>query len=55
MVGRWDVPNLELLGDVCCGTKFGLATLMVLNLFFKIERSWRSEERCTAVLFGTVW
>ena len=50
----WDVPYLELLWYVCYGGKFGLATLMVSHQFFKIQRSWRFEERCTAVLFGVV-
>ena len=37
------------LGYAC----YGLATLMVSDQFFKIKGSWRFEERCTAVLFGT--
>ena len=49
----WDVPNLELPGYVCFGSKFWLATLLVSEQFCKIRRSWRFEERCTAVLFGT--
>ena len=36
------------------GCKFGLTTLVVSDRFCKIQRSWRSEESCTAVLFGTV-
>ena len=52
----WDVPNLQLLGYVCYGCKFGLATLLVSDQFFKIRRSWRSEERWAAVLFTkTLW
>ena len=50
-----NVPKLKLPGYVCYGSKSGLATLMVSDWFFKIERSWRSEERCTAVLFGDVF
>ena len=53
----WDVLNLKLLGYVCYGSNFGLATLMVCGsvfFFFKIKRSWRFEERCTAVPFGAV-
>ena len=49
----WDVPNLELPGYVCCGGKFGFATLLVSGQYCTIKRSWRLEERCTAVLFGT--
>ena len=32
-----------------------LATLVVSDQIFKIKRSWRFEERCTAVLFGAVF
>ena len=41
----WDVPNLELPGCVCYGSKFGLATSLVSDQFRKIKRSWRFEER----------
>ena len=37
------------------GTKFGLNTLVVSDLFCKIQRSWRFEERCTAVLCGSAF
>ena len=47
--------KLELPGYVCYGSKFGLATLMVSEQFFKIKKSWRFKERCTAVLFGAVF
>ena len=40
----WNVPELQLLGCVCYGGKFGLATLVVVDQFFQIKRSWRSEE-----------
>ena len=50
----WDVPNPKLHGYACFGSQFGLATLVVSDRFFKIERSWRTEERCTALLFGSV-
>ena len=40
---------------MCYGSKFGLVTLVVSDQFFKIKRSWRFEERCTAVLFGAVF
>ena len=39
---------------MCDGSKFELATLVVSDQFFKIERSWRLEERFSAVLFGAV-
>ena len=49
------MPKLELPGYVCFRSIF-LATLVVSDLFFKIEkRSCRFEERCTAVLFGVVF
>ena len=47
----WDVLNLNLRGNVCCGSKFGFATLTVSDQFCNIKRSWRLEERCIAVLF----
>ena len=37
----WDVSNLEFLGYVCCGSKFGLVTLLVSDQFFKITRSFK--------------
>ena len=49
----WDVPNLELKGFVCYGDKHGHPTLLVLEQFCTMKRSWESEERCTAILFGT--
>ena len=49
----WEVPNLELPGFVCYGSKFGFATLLVSEQFCTVKRSWKSEERCTAILFGT--
>ena len=39
---------------MCSGSNFGLVTLVVSDQFFKIRRSRRFEERCTAVLFGAV-
>ena len=49
----WDMPNLELPGYVCHGSKSGFATLLVSEQFGTITRSWKFEERCTAILFGT--
>ena len=49
----WDVPDLTLLGYVCYGSKFGFATLSVSDQCCTIRRSWKFEERCTAILFGT--
>ena len=49
----WNVPNLELPGCVGCGSKLGFATLLVSKQFCTVKRSWKSEERCTAILFGT--
>ena len=49
----WEVPDLELEGFVCYGNEHGYATLLVPEQFCTIKRSWKSEERCTASLFGT--
>ena len=49
----WDVLELALPGCVCYGSKSGFATLLVSKQFCTIRRSWRHEERCTAILFGT--
>ena len=49
----WDVPNLTLPGYVCYGGKSGFETLLVSKQFFTIKRSWRHEERFTAILFGS--
>ena len=49
------MPELKLPRYVCYGSKFGLATLVVSDPIFKIKRSWRFEERCTAVFFGAVF
>ena len=49
----WDVPNLELSGFVCYGSIPGFATLLDSEQFCTVKRSWKSEERCTAILFGT--
>ena len=48
-----DVPNVELTGYVCYGSKSGFATLLVSDQFCTIKRSWNFEERCAAILFGT--
>ena len=47
-------PELELPGYVCYGSNSGLATLILSDLFFTIERSWKFEERWTAFLFKSV-
>ena len=44
---------MKLKGFVCCGDTHGYATLLVPEQFCTIKRSWESEERCTAILFGT--
>ena len=49
----WDFPNLELPGYVCDGCRCGFATLLVSERFCTLERSWKFEERCTTILFGT--
>ena len=47
------MPNLELPEYVCNGRKSGFTTLLVPKEFCTNKRSWKSEERCTAILFGT--
>ena len=44
-------PNLELKG-LCYGNTNGYASLLVSDKFSTIKRSWETEERCTAILFG---
>ena len=38
---------------MCFGNKNGYASLLVSDKFSTIKRSWETEERCTAILFGT--
>ena len=49
----WDVPNLELSGYVSYGSKSGFATMLVPKQVCTIKRSWKFEEKCTAIVFGT--
>ena len=51
----WDVQNLSP-HRVCplSGSKPRPTTLVVPDRFGKTQRSWRSEERCIVVLFGSV-
>ena len=49
----WDVPNLELPGNVGYGSTSGFATLLVSEQLCTNMRSWKFEERCAAILFGT--
>ena len=48
-----DIPNLELKGFMCYGNKYGYASLLVSDKFSTIKRSRETEERCTAIPFGT--
>ena len=45
--------NMELSGYVCYGSKTGFATLLVPKQLCTIKRTWKFEERCAAILFGT--
>ena len=49
----WDDPSLELPKYVCYGSKFGLAMLLVSELFCTTRISWKFEERCKVIIFGT--
>ena len=44
---------MELKGFVCYGNKHDNATLLVSEQLCTIKRSLESDERCTAILFGT--
>ena len=48
-----DTFNLELKGWMSEGNKDGNASLLVSDKFSSIKTSWETEERCTAILFGT--
>ena len=45
---------LSLSVFVFYGCRFGSTTLPVSDQICNVQKSWRSEERCTAVLFGSV-
>ena len=47
------MPNLKVLGYVCYGSHFGPPPWLFQIVFQK--KNWRSEERCAAVLFGSVF
>ena len=47
------MPNLELPGNVCHDSKPDFTKLLVSTQFCTNERSWKFEERCTAIIFGT--
>ena len=38
---------------MCYGNKNGYASLLVSDKFSTIKRSWETDERCKAILFGT--
>ena len=48
----WDAEELHVLGFAVYGDEFGLTTLFVSDRLCHVQRTWRSEERCAAVLFG---
>ena len=50
---RGTLPIWSLKGLCVTVTKMRLASLLVSDKFSTIKRSWVTEERCTAILFGT--
>ena len=51
----WDMRSMSFLWNGFFMVEhFGLTTLVVSDRFCKTQRSWGSEERCTAVLFESV-
>ena len=46
----WDVDNLSLSGFVFKVSRTGATTLLVSDRICNVLKSWRPEERCTAVL-----
>ena len=51
----WDVEEMYVPGFVVSENVSGLTTLIVSDRLFYVQRTWRSEERCAAVLFGFTW
>ena len=47
----WDVEEMHVPGLVIYENVSGLTTLIVSDRLCKVQRTWRSEERCAAVLF----
>ena len=51
----WDVEEMTVPGIVVYENVSGLTTLFVSDILCNVQRTWRSEERCAAVLFGFTW
>ena len=51
----WDVEEMHVPGFVVYENVSGLTTLIVSDRLCNSQRTWRSEERCAAVLFGFTW
>ena len=51
----WDVDNLSMPGFVFVyGSKKGFHHALVSDRICNEQKSWKTEERCSAVLFGSV-
>ena len=48
----WDGEEVHVPGLVVYENVSGLTTLIVPDSLCNVQRTWRSEERCAAVLFG---
>ena len=51
----WDVEEMHVPGLVVYENVSGLTTLIVSDRLCNVQRTWRSEEWCAAVLFGFTW
>ena len=51
----WTVEEMHVPGFVVYENVSGLTTLIVSDRSCDVQRTWRSEERCAAVLFGFTW
>ena len=51
----WDVEEMHVPGLVVPEYVFGLTSLLVSDRLCNVQRTWRSEEWCAAVLFGFTW
>ena len=48
----WNAEEMRVPGFFVDGSEFGLTSLLVSDHFCNAQKTWRSDERCTAVLFG---
>ena len=51
-IRSWDAEEMHVLGCVVYGSEFGLTPLLVSDRLSNAQKTWRSEEGCTAVLLA---